>query len=259
MADGLRPPFAKTAALLEDAAECILAYRHVPVEHQRRLHSRTRRSGATEGPSAGRSSSGSFRTLRPSPARWGHLARVGLRMGRRRTSVFQPGVDAAASHGAVEHGSGDPRGDCIGSTELWDVASRFHHLTGHHLSPTPTEPLDLVRGLSRQGGTDAPRAVRGPEDEPSPVRRSELGRPANRPGLWWVRSADRRGSTVDRPVSRREARRKARRLRGCWRSRIDRAQRWATPTYMQLADNQPATRRRAERTLRLSRTERTGH
>jgi len=39
VADGLRPRFAKTAALLEDAAEDILAYRHLPVEHQRQLHS----------------------------------------------------------------------------------------------------------------------------------------------------------------------------------------------------------------------------
>jgi putative transposase len=39
VADGLRSRFAKAAALLEDAAEDILAYRHVPVEHQRQLHS----------------------------------------------------------------------------------------------------------------------------------------------------------------------------------------------------------------------------
>lgn len=39
VADGLRPRFPKTAALLEDAAEDILAYRHLPLEHQRQLHS----------------------------------------------------------------------------------------------------------------------------------------------------------------------------------------------------------------------------
>ena len=39
VAEGLRSRFAKAAALLEDAAEDILAYRHVPVEHQRQLHS----------------------------------------------------------------------------------------------------------------------------------------------------------------------------------------------------------------------------
>jgi putative transposase len=39
VADGFRSRFAKAAALLEDAAEDILAYRHVPVEHQRQLHS----------------------------------------------------------------------------------------------------------------------------------------------------------------------------------------------------------------------------
>jgi transposase-like protein len=39
VADGLRSRFAKAATLLEDAAEEILAYRHLPVEHQRQLHS----------------------------------------------------------------------------------------------------------------------------------------------------------------------------------------------------------------------------
>jgi len=35
VADGLRPRFSRAAALLEDAAEDILAYRHLPLEHQR--------------------------------------------------------------------------------------------------------------------------------------------------------------------------------------------------------------------------------
>jgi len=39
VADGLRPRFPRAAALLEEAAEDILAYRHLPVEHQRQLHS----------------------------------------------------------------------------------------------------------------------------------------------------------------------------------------------------------------------------
>lgn len=39
VADGVRPRFPKAAALLEEAAEDILAYRHMPVEHQRQLHS----------------------------------------------------------------------------------------------------------------------------------------------------------------------------------------------------------------------------
>ena len=39
VADGLRPKFPKTAALLEDAAEDVLAYRHLPSEHHRQLHS----------------------------------------------------------------------------------------------------------------------------------------------------------------------------------------------------------------------------
>ena len=37
--DGLRPRFPRAAALLEDATEDILAYRHLPLEHQRQLHS----------------------------------------------------------------------------------------------------------------------------------------------------------------------------------------------------------------------------
>jgi putative transposase len=39
IAEGLRSRFAKAATLLEEAAEDILAYRHVPLEHQRQLHS----------------------------------------------------------------------------------------------------------------------------------------------------------------------------------------------------------------------------
>jgi putative transposase len=39
VAEGLRPRFPRAAALLEDAAEDILAYRHLPLEHQRQLHS----------------------------------------------------------------------------------------------------------------------------------------------------------------------------------------------------------------------------
>lgn len=39
VADGLRSRFPKAAALLEEAAEDILAYRHCPSEHQRQLHS----------------------------------------------------------------------------------------------------------------------------------------------------------------------------------------------------------------------------
>ena len=37
--DALRPRFPRTATVLEDAAEDILAYRHLPIEHQRQLHS----------------------------------------------------------------------------------------------------------------------------------------------------------------------------------------------------------------------------
>jgi len=39
VADGLRGRFPRAAALLEEAAEDVLAYRHLPIEHQRQLHS----------------------------------------------------------------------------------------------------------------------------------------------------------------------------------------------------------------------------
>ena len=39
VADGLRSRFARAAVLLDEAAEDILAYRHLPTEHQRQLHS----------------------------------------------------------------------------------------------------------------------------------------------------------------------------------------------------------------------------
>ena len=39
VADGLRTRFPRAATVLEDAAEDILAYRHLPLEHQRQLHS----------------------------------------------------------------------------------------------------------------------------------------------------------------------------------------------------------------------------
>jgi transposase-like protein len=39
VADGLRTRFPRAATVLEEAAEDILAYRHLPVEHQRQLHS----------------------------------------------------------------------------------------------------------------------------------------------------------------------------------------------------------------------------
>ena len=39
VAEGLRGRFARAAAVLAEAAEDILAYRHVPLEHQRQLHS----------------------------------------------------------------------------------------------------------------------------------------------------------------------------------------------------------------------------
>jgi putative transposase len=39
VADGLRTRFPRAATVLEEAAEDILAYRHLPMEHQRQLHS----------------------------------------------------------------------------------------------------------------------------------------------------------------------------------------------------------------------------
>jgi transposase-like protein len=39
VAAGLRPRLPRTATLLEEAAEDVLAYRHMPLAHQRQLHS----------------------------------------------------------------------------------------------------------------------------------------------------------------------------------------------------------------------------
>jgi len=39
VADGLRPRFPRAATVFQEAAEDILAYRHLPLEHQRQLHS----------------------------------------------------------------------------------------------------------------------------------------------------------------------------------------------------------------------------
>ena len=39
VADSLRARFPRAATVLEEAAEDILAYRHLPLEHQRQLHS----------------------------------------------------------------------------------------------------------------------------------------------------------------------------------------------------------------------------
>ena len=39
VADGLRPRLPQAAALLEEAAEDILAHKHLPEEHRRQLHS----------------------------------------------------------------------------------------------------------------------------------------------------------------------------------------------------------------------------
>jgi putative transposase len=61
VADGLRGRFPKAAALLEEAAEDVLAYRRFPLEHRRQLHSTTSSSARTKRLSADRMWSGSFR------------------------------------------------------------------------------------------------------------------------------------------------------------------------------------------------------
>jgi transposase-like protein len=61
VADGLRARFPKAAALLEEAAEDVLAYRRFPLEHRRQLHSTTSSSARTKRLSADRMWSGSFR------------------------------------------------------------------------------------------------------------------------------------------------------------------------------------------------------
>src|SRR3954468_489908 len=49
VADGLRTRFPRAATVLEEAAEDILAYRHVPLEHQRQLHSTNPRGRQEQG------------------------------------------------------------------------------------------------------------------------------------------------------------------------------------------------------------------
>ncbi len=62
--DGLRGRFARAAALPEEAAEDILAYRHLPLAHQRQLHSTNSRERINKEIKRRSTSWGSFRTRR---------------------------------------------------------------------------------------------------------------------------------------------------------------------------------------------------
>ena len=172
VADGLRRALCpQPAALLEEAAEDILAYRHFPVEHQRQLHSTNplerlnkeikRRSNVVGHLSQRRG--------RHPPGR-GHPARAGRRMGGGRAPLLQRGVDEAAARRRPcrrerrrrslwrSRSEGDRCGRCGNplcwfSKQRWtgalsvhgcgsvhaDVATNsgrtrgdFHHLTGHY-------------------------------------------------------------------------------------------------------------------------------
>jgi transposase-like protein len=65
IAEGLRSRFARAAALLEDAAQDILAYRHLPHEHQRQLQSTNPLERLNKEINGARTWSGSFRIPQP--------------------------------------------------------------------------------------------------------------------------------------------------------------------------------------------------
>jgi hypothetical protein len=132
VADGLRPRFPRTATVLEDAAEDVLAYRLFPSDHQRQLHS----TNVLE--RLNKESQAAIERRRDLPVTAPALAeRAGALRGDcvrgesvwalvdNRSVVFQAAVDGALSvHGC---------GSIHAVVELREDARDLHHLTGHYL------------------------------------------------------------------------------------------------------------------------------
>jgi transposase-like protein len=115
VADGLRGRFPRTAALLGEAAEDVLAYRHLPLEHQRQIHSTNPLERLNKEIKRRSNVVGIFPN--PAPA----LRLVGAisleqddEWAVARTSLLQRGIDDAADDAdPVGHGARDLGGDCV--------------------------------------------------------------------------------------------------------------------------------------------------
>ena len=98
VADGLRPRLPHAAALLEEAAEDILAHKHFPEEHRRQLHSTNPLERLNKEIKRRSNVVGIFpERPRHHPAGRRDPARAGRRMGGRRTPLLQRGVDETAA------------------------------------------------------------------------------------------------------------------------------------------------------------------
>ena len=124
VADGLRARFAPAVALLEEAAEDVLAYRHLPLEHQRQLHSTNPLERLNKEIKRRSNVVGIFPTAPIGhPAGRGRVARAGRRMGRGRAPLLQRRVDEAAHRPGAAR---DRAGDLCGHRVRTGVGARGH-------------------------------------------------------------------------------------------------------------------------------------
>src|SRR5687768_8841281 len=130
VADGLRGRFAQAAALLEDAAEDILAYRHLPIEHQRPLHSTNPLERLNKEIKRRSNVVGIFPTPQSVIRLVGAILLEQNDVGGGRATVLQCRIDEAA-HGAsaARDSAGDLRRDCVneevGVGRLWKPLAGF--------------------------------------------------------------------------------------------------------------------------------------
>ena len=121
VADGRRGRFAQAAALLQDAAEDILAYRHLPLEHQRQLHSTNPLERLNKEIKRRSNVVGIF----PTPQSVIRLVGAILleqddEWAVAEASVLQRGVDEAAHRAnAIGDGAGDLCGDSVRDESVW--------------------------------------------------------------------------------------------------------------------------------------------